>query len=129
MEAKEAFALLWGKIYNPRSAYPDVELGAVHDTMVEILMGLGQGPEEERWVMARVALHPHLRHDVLYCWAERCFKQVKVPEYSEDSEKWEAYYDREEQVTAAARLAMGKIVDDLLANGRVLKRDGYLVLP
>ena len=131
MEAREAFARLWSKINNPRSACPDVEIGRVQDEMIAILMEGLEGSEEERWILARLSFGSYDFQSLLFSWGSRAADALaaECPGWEADEATHAAYYDREERVGSEARKALGETINRLLAEGRVLLRDRTLTLP
>lgn len=131
-ELAAAFAKVWGKVFNPRSACPDIELGHLSDVLASTLVeeGFGKGLSDvERWALAKVAVEGN-GHPGSLCSAY-C---DRVPYYS-DTEKdangypkprpHEEYYQDQQRAMAQA----GQAVQRLVEEGHLVERDGRVYLP
>lgn len=127
MKAKEAFAELWGRVNNPRSMCPDVEIGFVREQMIEILMAhYPQATEPKSWLLAMLALGPSLRVSAAADWAQRLLK-ILEPRTSSSAD-WARYWDAEDDITSKASAEMQLTIDELLASGAIVAQDGELSL-
>lgn len=90
-----------------------------------------EGSEEERWVIARLVFGGAAPSSLQWSWANRASSALEAerPEWDAGGDLLDAYFERETQVEAEARAAMGVTLDRLLNEGRVLLRDDSLVLP
>lgn len=124
MEAAEAFRLLWASINNPRSACPDVEIGFVLEQMTQILMSGHPGPEEEKWILARLAFGPANQRDLS---VSRGYSLPVLPLPDEEAmEQFFAEHARRDQETQEA---VGYAVLRLLESRLIQKSaDGMLSL-
>jgi len=118
-----AFSLLWERIYNPRSACPDVELGFIHQEMTRILQSLGpkEGTAAEQWVIAQLLLGPRSLETLQWGWLECQDPQPTAPQEPEQLELFLA--DRDYRVRLAYE-AIARSVDQLLSDGRILPAEG-----
>lgn len=113
----QAFSQLWARIYNPRSACPDVELGFIEREMTQILQALGttDGPPEERWILAQLLLGPRSLGVLQWGWSE---SQDPLP-MPEDPEELEVFFANEDDRVRAASEAVARATEQLLSAHRI----------
>lgn len=123
-EVETAFQQVWKELYNPKSACPDVELGAVVDVLASVLANSDgfSNPSldsTERWILAYVSIVGTTDSESLQ-WAAA----YKVPYYSDEKDD-NGYpkprpYNEYEAKQASERDRVGSAIQSLL-DSRYLK--------
>lgn len=127
-EVRIAFRELWEKIYNPKSACPDVEIGQVRDAMEEILNRPRKNlPREQQFIIAQLSFSEMTELQLNKTWKSRIhWELLDLDDYSD--EHYAKYELAATQMRDDSYLPLTPHIDTLIQVGVIIRLPNILRL-